>query len=94
MTTTPTPTTDEANREVLKRFVKEVWKTLVLNDPPTWTEDNKMEWLVNRSDELLTQAYQRGRTQTINELKCWMKGKQVDKEKVREYLNNLKENHD
>src|SRR3990167_3036675 len=30
------------------KLVLEIWETLVEKDPPTWTDDQRMEWLANR----------------------------------------------
>ena len=42
-----------SKEEILKKIVIDIWKTIKLNDPPSWTEKQQQEWLVNRLEEAL-----------------------------------------
>ena len=42
-----------SKEEILKKLVIDIWKTIKLNDPPSWTEKQQQEWLVNRLSEAL-----------------------------------------
>jgi len=54
-----------SKEEILKKIVIDIWKTIKLNDPPSWTEKQQQEWLVNRLEEALDTM----RDETIKELK-------------------------
>lgn len=60
-----------------KRLISNIWKVLVLNDPPSWTREQRMEWLVNRVDEVLEAELKQAQDRTIKKIHSEVVGEYV-----------------